>query len=79
MAEAYYFRFWTYRKHLKKTEDGNLTASPTIPEEWDYFKLENLHVCGDTYTVFYDKTGEKYRKGCSLHLYKNGEAKNSVS
>ena len=26
IEEAYYFRWWTYRKHLKKTEDGYIIS-----------------------------------------------------
>lgn len=40
-----------------------LTVKPCIPEEWEYFKVENLHFRGNTYTIRYDKTGEKYHHG----------------
>ncbi|MBR2466027.1 MAG: hypothetical protein IKB38_03745 [Clostridia bacterium] len=46
-------------------EDG-LTASPAIPADWDYFRLENLEYRGKLYTVTYDKTGERYRRGKGL-------------
>ena len=26
IEEAYYFRWWTYRKHLKKTDDGYILS-----------------------------------------------------
>lgn len=53
-------------------KDGTLTVSPNLPASWDHCKLENLYVLGDTYSVFYDKTGEKYHKGVGLAVYKNG-------
>lgn len=33
MEETYYFRFWTYRKHIKKTEDGYVVTEflPDVP------------------------------------------------
>ena len=51
-----------------KYEDDNLTVNPCIPEEWEYFKLENLHFRGKTYSVIYDKTGEKYHMGKGITL-----------
>ena len=49
-------------------EDDDLTVNPCIPEEWEYFKLENLHFRGKTYSVIYDKTGEKYHLGKGIML-----------
>lgn len=37
-----------------------LTVSPMIPEDWSYFRLENLEYRGKLYTVTYDKDGTKY-------------------
>lgn len=45
---------------------------PNIPQDWDYMKLENLYFRGDSYTVIYDKTGEKYHQGAGFSVYKNG-------
>ncbi|MBO5454639.1 MAG: hypothetical protein J6A69_11870 [Clostridia bacterium] len=49
-----------------KYENDIFTVSPIIPDEWDYFKLENLHIKGKTYSVYYDKSGEKYNLGTGL-------------
>lgn len=51
--------------------DGDeLTATPAIPEDWDYFKLEGVEYKGKTYTVIYDKTGEKYGVGRGVKIIK---------
>ncbi|MFZ9046952.1 MAG: MGH1-like glycoside hydrolase domain-containing protein, partial [Cyclobacteriaceae bacterium] len=34
IEETYYFRWWTYRKHLKKTEDGFVITEFLPPVEW---------------------------------------------
>lgn len=46
-----------------KYENDSIMVNPCIPEEWEYFKLENLHFRGETYSIVYDKTGEKYHMG----------------
>ena len=58
-----------------EVKNGEITVSPIIPDTWNYFKLENLYVCGDIYSIFYDKSGEKYHRGKGLNIYKNGQLK----
>lgn len=41
---------------------------PSIPKDWEYFKLANLHFKGRLYTVYYDKTGKKYNKGTGAFI-----------
>lgn len=53
--------------------DGeNLTVAPCIPADWEYFKVENLHFRGSTYTIIYDKTGEKYHSGKGIIIQNRG-------
>ena len=49
-----------------KCDNDALTCEPMIPDEWDYFRLENLEYRGKIYTVTYDKTGERYSRGKGL-------------
>lgn len=44
-------------------ENGELTVKPVIPEEWNYFAVENLYFHGQAYDIYYDKTGSVYGKG----------------
>ncbi len=53
-----------------KYENDMLEVSPSIPDDWDYFKLENLNFRGNTYSIIYDKTGEKYNQGKGISIYK---------
>ena len=39
------------------SEDGMLTVSPNVPEDWDHFTLDRLHVGGKCYRIEY-KNGE---------------------
>ena len=52
-------------------ENNDLSVSPSIPDNWEWFKLENLNFRGKTYTIIYDKTGEKYNKGKGVIYYEN--------
>ena len=49
-------------------KDGNLSVTPLIPDSWDYFRVENLHVCGKRYKITYDKTGSYYKNGKGLKI-----------
>ncbi len=53
-----------------KTDRDELYAMPNIPEDWEWFKLSNLHYKGSNYTVIYDKNGEKYGLGKGLQIIK---------
>ncbi len=43
-------------------ENNEVSVSPHIPEEWEYFAVDNLWVNEKCYRIVYDKTGNKY--GC---------------
>ena len=51
-----------------RTDSDELKAFPTIPDSWDYFRLENLEYRGKVYSITYDKTGEKYGMGTGLFI-----------
>ena len=34
IQEVYYYRWWTFRKHLKQTPDGFIFTEFLIPENW---------------------------------------------
>ena len=47
-----------------------LEVLPLIPDDWDYFRLDNLTFRGKTYSIIYDKTGLKYNQGKGLQIIK---------
>ena len=51
-----------------KYENEEIEVTPIIPDEWDYFKLDNLNIRGRNYSVIYDKTGQRYNSGKGLQL-----------
>ncbi len=41
--------------------DGDeVKFDPIIPEDWDYFAIERIHIKDKCYSIRYDKTGKKY-------------------
>lgn len=54
-----------------KVIEGNITITPNIPENWNYFKLENLWICDKKYTIIYDKDGTYFGEGEGLNITQN--------
>ncbi len=57
---------------IRPIKDG-LVVSPIIPDEWEWFCVEDVRWQGRDVTVLYDKTGEKYGKGKGLTVFLDGE------
>ncbi len=51
-----------------RESEGALEVSPNIPADWEWFRLSNLHYKGKTYTVLFDKNGEKFGSGSGLRV-----------
>ncbi len=47
-------------------ENGEVSVKPNIPNEWEYFMLDNLWICGKKYTVIYDEDGTHFGYGKGL-------------
>ena len=49
-----------------RRENGQLSVSPMIPEDWDYFMVSGL--TEEDLTVIYDRDGSHYGFGAGLHI-----------
>jgi hypothetical protein len=59
---------------LRPRADNIIEVNPLIPEnKWDWFCLDNVLYHGRNLTIFWDKTGEKYKRGKGFHLLVNGK------
>jgi hypothetical protein len=58
-----------------RPELGNrLIINPMVPEgRWAYFCVDNIVYHGQALTVFYDQTGERYKRGKGFFVLVNGE------
>lgn len=50
-------------------ENDTIDVLPSIPDSWEYFKLDNLKIRDKVYTILYDKSGEKYKKGKGIKVF----------
>ena len=51
-------------------ENGALSVSPLIPDDWGWFRVENLSFGGSLYTVTYDRDGSRYGGASSITVTK---------
>lgn len=51
----------------------SIKLSPLVPDDWDYFALENLPYHGRNVTVLWDRDGARYGKGDGLRVYVDGK------
>lgn len=57
---------------IRPSKDG-LEIDPIVPEEWEYFCVENVLWRGKNVTVLYDKNGDRYGMGEGFKVIINGE------
>ncbi len=57
---------------IKAQAGDSIVIKPLVPENWEYFILEDVNYHGNNITVLWDKTGRKYNRGQGFHLISNG-------
>jgi hypothetical protein len=59
---------------VRPQEGGKLIIHPLIPDgEWSYFCLDNLRYHGHEITLYYDKSGKRYKKGKGFFVLVDGK------
>lgn len=58
---------------LRPRLDGTLELKPLIPDEWDYFKLENVRFRDKVISFYWDRHGSRYGKGAGFTVWADGE------
>ncbi|KAJ3295068.1 hypothetical protein HDU79_009904 [Rhizoclosmatium sp. JEL0117] len=51
----------------------SLELKPLVPENWDYYGVENLNFQGDLITILWDRFGNKYNQCKGLCIFQNGQ------
>ena len=54
---------------IKLSIDNIIEISPLIPENWDWFAVDNIYYQGKSLSLVWDKTGKKYNLGKGLMLF----------
>lgn len=58
---------------LRPRADNVVEVNPLIPDgTWNYFALDKIPYHGHTLAIFYDRSGERYRRGIGLHVLADG-------
>ena len=58
---------------LEPKETDSIEVNPLIPDEWDYFALDDVDYHGHQVAIIWDKTGTKYNKGKGLLIISDGK------
>jgi len=58
---------------LRPRADDTLEVNPLIPDDWDYFALEDVSYHGHSVTILWDREGNRYNQGEGLVLLVDGE------
>ncbi len=58
---------------ITPSDSNVLEIKPLIPEDWEYFCLENLPYHGRNITVVYDKDGTRYGGDAGFNVYVDGK------
>lgn len=72
LEEAYYFRWWTFRKHLQKTPEGSIIADvrpPTNRASRVFYEgrwLRNRQYLADTARLWFRRSGENHQASAGM-------------
>tara|TARA_Y100001933_G_scaffold242086_1_gene269445 strand:- start:244 stop:1875 length:1632 start_codon:yes stop_codon:yes gene_type:complete len=56
---------------IKPKIDNTIEINPLIPDDWEWFAVDNLYFQGKKFSLIWDKTGKKYNRGNGLSLFRD--------
>ncbi len=56
---------------IKPNLDNIIEINPLVPDEWEWFAVDNLYYHGKKFSLIWDKTGKKYNRGNGLSLFRD--------
>ena len=56
---------------IKPKLNSTIEINPLVPDEWDWFAVDNLYYQGEKFYLIWDRTGKKYNRGKGLKLFKD--------
>jgi hypothetical protein len=48
--------------------DGEVELAPLIPPDWGYARVEGIRLNGREVSIYYDRDGSRYGRGCGLRI-----------
>ncbi|MFQ6047350.1 MAG: discoidin domain-containing protein, partial [Gemmatimonadales bacterium] len=58
---------------LRPRADDSLEVNPLVPDDWDYFALDDVEYHGHKVSVVWDRDGSRYGRGAGLSLFADGK------
>lgn len=58
---------------LRPRADDTLEVNPLVPEDWDYFALDDVAYHGHRLSIVWDRDGSQYERGKGLMIFLDGE------
>jgi hypothetical protein len=58
---------------LRPRDDDTIEVNPLVPEDWDYFALDDLSYRGRRVSILWDRTGQRYGRGAGLQVLADGK------
>ena len=55
---------------IKPQLNNTIEINPLIPDNWDWFAVDNIYYQGEKMSLVWDGTGKKYNRGKGLMLFK---------
>ena len=59
---------------LRPRPDDSLELNPLVPDDWDYFALDDVSYHGHSISIVWDRDGDRYGKGSGLTVFADGRA-----
>ena len=56
---------------IKPNLNNTIEINPQVPDDWEWFAVDNLYIQGKKFSLIWDKTGKKYNRGNGLSLFKD--------
>jgi hypothetical protein len=58
---------------LEPKETDSISVNPLIPDQWEYFALDDINYHGHDVSIIWDKLGIKYNRGKGLSIISDGK------
>lgn len=63
---------------IKPKLNNTIEIKPLVPDDWDWFTVDNISYQEEKLSLVWDRTGEKYNTGKGLMLFKENEFKEKI-
>ena len=55
---------------IKPKLNNKIEINPLVPNNWEWFAVDNIYYQGKKFSLIWDKTGKRYSRGKGLMLFR---------